>query len=111
MNPEVRLTDERLMRILEMDRDARLQAEEVLEAKQKALDDLAELKDAQIKKGMDKARQKAEKLKAQALAEAQEDEKRLRAKNAEAISRLHEFAASGKDKWIRDIYNRTINQG
>ena len=100
--------NEMLKSIIEMDKTCRLQAEDAVEAKQKALDELTSMRTSLIAQKMLEAKETVETIRKQEMAKAKKSTDNLRQKNDEARKRLNQTYTANSDKWIDELYTQII---
>lgn len=100
--------NETLLKIIEVDKAARKQAGDALEAERAALSSIGEERQKIIDLRLQEARHAAEETTRSILAKAEKKAAQLNEKYAKAQAALDEDFAEHRERWVDDIFARTL---
>jgi len=102
--------NETLLKIIEVDKAARKQAGDALEAEHAALESIGAERQKIIDLRLEEARRTAEDTKRSVLAKADKKAAQLTEKYAKAQAALDEDFARHREQWVSEIFARTLEQ-
>lgn len=100
--------NEALLKIIEVDKAARKQAHDALEAERAALASIGAERQKIIDLRLEEARRTAEETKRSVLANAEKKAVQLKEKYAKAQAALDKDFAEHRERWVREIFTRTL---